>query len=153
LQATLKDKVVEAKLQSKEFFLELSLAYQKKISTCVHQYLRTDDAQFADNIDVKDVNTLIKITELLHKLNTEDLTNPNDKALVGLNGLGDGVTITKTGKDSVEITPKASPFSTKLKQFAELKREQERAESSPSKKFDDIVINQTLTEKEKKNES
>ena len=113
------------------------------------KYLRTDDTQSANGIDVKDVNILMKMTELLHKLNIDDLANPNDKALVGLNGLGEGVTITKTGKDSVEITPKASPFSSKLKQFAELKREQERAELSPSKKLDDIVIDQTLTEKEK----
>lgn len=150
LQITLKNKVVEAKLTSQEFFLDLSAAYQKKINSCVENYLRTDERKFADQIDVKDVNTLIKITELIHKLNTDDLNNPNDKALVGLNGLGDGVTITQTGQHSVEITPKVSAFSTKLKQFAELKRKQEKDEAPGAKKLDDIIIDQTQTEKEDK---
>ena len=148
LQATLKDKIVESKLQTKEFLLELILAYQKKIGRSVHQYLRTDDVSFADRIDVKDVNTVLKVMELLHKI---DIENINDKSLVGLNGLGEGMTITKTGANSVEITPK-SPYGSKLKAFADMKRDQERAASPPSRPLHDIIVEKPLTEKTEKEE-
>lgn len=147
LTATLKDKVIESKLQSQEFLLELVLAYQKKISRNIHQYLRTDDEQFADKVDQKDINTVLKVMELLHRLSNENIGNPNgDKSLVSLNGLSEGVTLTKTGPNSVEITPKNSPVSSKLRQFAEMKREQERANQPPPRPVHDI-ISTTLTEK------
>lgn len=151
LQATLKDKVMESKLQSQEFLLELVLAYQKKISKNVHQYLRTDDSAFADKIDPKDINSVLKIMELLHKISAENFANTSDKSLVGLNGLGEGVTITKTGANSVEITPKGpTPFSSKLKQFADMKREQERVDTPAPKPPRDIVV-EPKKEKESEN--
>jgi uncharacterized protein YnzC (UPF0291/DUF896 family) len=150
LQATLKEKIVESKLQSQEFLLELVLAYQKKVSKNVHQYLRTDNAEFADQIDPKDINTVLKVMELLHKLSAENLGEK--PPLVGLSGMGEGMTITKTGANSVEITPK-SPFSNKLKQFAEMKREQERASQPVPKQPHDIDTKETLTPtKENKDE-
>ena len=150
LSVTLPGKVLDSKLQSQEFLLELVLAYQKKIGKNIHQYLRTDDEKFADNIDNRDLGVLLKIIEMLHKLSNENLGNGNsDKPLVGLNGMGDGVTITKTGENSVEITPKPSLAGSKLKQMADFKREQERA-SAPLKAVHDIVIE---TSTEKKNET
>lgn len=149
LHATLKDKIMESKLQSQEFLLELVLAYQKKVSRNIHQYLRTDDESAADKIDPKDINTVLKVMELLHKLSSENLVN--DKPLVGINGMGEGMTITKTGSHSVEIMPK-SPFSSKLKQFADLKREQEKA-SQVLKPAHDIVSEETLTPKKKEIEN
>ena len=128
LHATLKGKILEAKLQDQEFLLHLSLAYKKKIGKNIDQYLRTDDSQFYDKIDNKDLSTLMKVMEMLHKLNSE--TMGDKPPLVGLNGMGEGVNITKTGPNSVEITPKQSPIASKLKQFAELKREQEKQEAS-----------------------
>lgn len=151
LHATLKDKIMESKLQSQEFLLELVLAYQKKIGKNIHQYLRTDNEEFADKVDVKDINSVLKIMELLHKLSAENLGSPGDKSLVGLNGLGEGMTITKVGNNSVEITPK-SPFSSKLKQFAEMKRQQEKESQAPQKSTHDIVSEETSTTKESKNE-
>lgn len=128
LHATLKSKILEAKLQDQEFLLHLSLAYRKKIGKNIDQYLRTDDLEFYDKIDNKDLGTLMKVMEMLHKLNSE--TMGDKPPLVGLNGMGEGVNITKTGPNSVEITPKQSPFASKLKQIAELKREQEKQEAS-----------------------
>jgi hypothetical protein len=144
LAATLPGKILESKLQSQEFLLHLTLAFQKKIGKNVDQYLRTDDTKFADNIDNKDLSTLLKIIEMLHKLGNENLGT--DKPLVGLNGMGDGVTITKTGENSVEITPKTSLVGSKLKQMANFKREQEKS-SQPAKTSHDIVVEQTSTEK------
>lgn len=142
LHATMKDKIIDSKLQSQEFLLELVLAYQKKISRNIHQYLRTDNAEFADKVDVKDVNTLLKVMDVLHKLDVKDFGS-GDKSMVGLNGIGEGMTITKTGANSVEITPKTpSPFSSKLKAFADMKREQEKANQPPPKTHDIIVETQ-----------
>ena len=154
LQETLKQKVTESKLQSQAFFLHLVLAYQKKIGKNVDKYLKTDDESWHDKIDGKDLSSLVKIVELLHKLNAETYGTPEgDKSLVAFNGMGEGVTITKTGANSVEITPKATQFQSKLKQFAELKRSQERASQEPPKPVHDIVIEETLTQKEEGNEN
>jgi transposase len=154
LTATLKDKIVESKLQSQEFLLEVILAYQKKISRNIHQYLRTDSESFVDRIDPKDIGTVLKVMELLHKLNHETLGTPGDKSMVGLNGLGEGVTITKTGANSVEITPKPpSAVSSRLKAFADFKREQERASAAPVRETHDITTEKPLTENGEENES
>ena len=148
LSVTLKDKIMESKLQSQEFLLELVLAYQKKVSRNIHEYLRTDDPKHADKIDQKDIGTVLKVMELLHRLSSENIAN-NDKPLVGLSGLGEGMTITKTGANTVQITP--SPFSNKLKAFADMKRQQEK-DSQPPPKVHDIDVEETLTKKEKENE-
>lgn len=128
LQATLKNKIIEAKLQDQEFLLHLSLAYKKKIGKNIDQYLRTDNSEFYDQINRGDLGTLMKVMEMIHKLSSENLGEK--LPLVGLNGMGEGVNITKTGPNSVEITPKQTPFASKLKQFAELKREQDRKEEA-----------------------
>jgi antitoxin (DNA-binding transcriptional repressor) of toxin-antitoxin stability system len=129
LNASLKGKIIEAKLQDQEFLLHLSLAYKKKIGKNIDQYLRTDDSKFYDQIDNKDLGTLMKVMEMLHKLSSENLGEK--PPLVGLSGMSEGVTITKTGANSVDITPKKSGFSSKLKQFAELKRQEEKKQNSP----------------------
>ena len=140
LSVTLPQKVIQAKLQSQEFFLHLELAYKKKIGRDLDKYLRTDDPSHMDNIDMKDVGVLMKITELIHKLNNESFGTPNEKTLVALNGLGEGITLTKTGSNSVEITPKPSLMSSKLKQFADLKRTLEQEKNLPKSKPSDIVV-------------
>ena len=134
LDATLKPKLIQAKLQDQAFLLHLTLAYKKKIGKNIDQYLRTDNAEFHDKIDKGDVGTMMKLMEMIHRLSSENLGEK--PPLVGLNGMGEGVNITKTGPNSVEITPKQSPFSSKLKQFAELKREQEKQQSVPEKSND-----------------
>ena len=150
LNATMKDKVIESKLQSQEFLLKVLLAYQKKINRNIDKYLKTDDETWADKIDTKDLSALIKCTEMLHNLDAENYGAKQSPPLVGLSGMSDGVTITKTGANSVEITPK-SQFSSKLKQFADLKRQQEKENQPESKQAHDIT-NETLTQKDQKNE-
>lgn len=152
LQATLPSKILESKLQSQEFLLHLTLAYQKKIGKNIDQYLRTDDEKFADKVDSKDLSTLLKIMEMTYKLNVENLGSGDKPPLVGISGMSDGVTITKTGENSVEITPK-SPIASRLKQMADFKREQEKADKPAPKPVHDISKQeQTKTEKGTDNE-
>jgi hypothetical protein len=150
LNATMKDKVVESKLQSQEFLLKVLLAYQKKISRNIDKYLKTDDETWADKIDSKDLSALIKCTEMLHNLDAENYGVNQKPPLVGLSGMSEGVTITRTGNNSVEIAPK-SQFSSKLKEFADLKRQAEK-ENQPAPKETHDIKNETLTVKEDKNE-
>jgi hypothetical protein len=148
LQATMKDKILDSKLQTQEFLFNLIMAYRKKIGKNLNKYLKTDDEQWMDKLDNKDMGVIFKCVELLEKLNqdTFNASNP-EKSLVAFNGMGEGVTITKTGTNSVEITPK-SPFASKLKQFADLKREEERKSQAPQKAPHDIDVEKPLTEKE-----
>lgn len=156
LNAIMKDKVLESKLQTQEFLFDLIMAYRKKIGKNLNKYLKTDDEGWMDKLDSKDMSVIFKCVELLEKLNMESFTNPqSDKSLVALNGMGEGVTITKTGANSVEITPK-SPFSSKLKQFADLKREQEKQEKAaqvPPKAAHDIILETPNEEEREENES
>ena len=143
LNATMKDKVIESKLQSQEFLLDVIAAYHKKIRKNVDKYMKTDDEAWADKLDTKDLSALIKCTEMLHNLDAENYGSRDKAPLVGLSGMNDGVTITRTGSHSIEIAPK-SQFSSKLKEFADLKRAQEK-ENQPTKPVHDIT-NETLTE-------
>jgi hypothetical protein len=153
LKVTIPNKILEHKLQSQEFLLELSQAYRKKIAKNVHQYLRTDDPKYFEKNDAKDVTSWLKIEEMIYST-AEHISRQSEKSMVGLNGLGEGMTITKTGANSIEITPKGpSPFGSKLKAFAELKREQERANAPEPKPAHDIVKeNENPTKKEKEDE-
>ena len=146
LHASLKGKVIEAKLRDQEFLLHLSLAYKKKIGKNIDQYLRTDNSEFYDQINRGDLGTLMKVMEMIHKLNTENLGER--QPLVGLSGMSEGVNITKTGPNSVEITPKQTPFASKLKQYADMQRELDKKESD--EKSNDI---NKESEKPKKAES
>lgn len=153
LQATMKDKVIDSKIQTQQFLFDLISAYRKKIGKTVNRYLKTDNEEWMDKLDNKDMGVIFKCVELLEKLSSENFNPHSEKSLVAFNGMGEGVTITKTGNNSVEITPKGpSPVSSKLKQFADMKREMEKENTSAPKPLHDITVEQSSTEKEEKNE-
>jgi hypothetical protein len=97
--------------------------WQKKIGSNIKKYLATDNVDFANAIDLKEVDKYLKTVELLHRLSTEKGSKGSTPA-VGLN-LGEGVTIVKKGDNEVEITPKSKALSEQLKQFANFKREED----------------------------
>lgn len=153
LNAVMKDKITQAKIQTQGFLFDLLVAYRKKMGRNINLYLKTDNEEWMDKLDNKDLGVIFKCVELLDKLDADTYkAEKSDKSLVAFNGMGEGVTITKTGNNSVEITPKASGFSSKLKSFADLKREQERTAQAP-KPVHDIVLEETLTEKEDEEEN
>lgn len=123
LEANIRGRVIEAKIVSQDFLLQLQQMWQKKIGTNITKYLATDNVQFANEIDLKEVDKYLKTVEMLHKLSSERDANPKAPT-VGLN-LGDGVTIVKKGENEVEITPKSKAIGELLKQFADSRREEE----------------------------
>lgn len=150
LQATMPQKILDAKLQDQEFLFDLKLAYRKKMGKHLNKYLKTDDDSWMAKIDQKDIAMYLKTTELLNKLEHDLTSFPTDKpSLVGFNGIGEGMTITKTSENSVEITPKPM-FGSKLKQMADLKRQQEQASQPPQKPIHDIDL-ETSNKKESEN--
>lgn len=123
LELHLKSRVMNAKVASQDFLLQLTNMYQRKIGKKMDRYLKTDDEVEADKINLKEIDKYLKLVESLHKLSSEPSQKTPNSA-VGLN-VGDGVTITKTGENSVEITPKSKTIGTMLETLANQRREQE----------------------------
>ena len=127
LEMNQRQKLIESKIESKNFLLELQHMWQRQIGSNITKYLQTDDEKFANNIDLKVVDRYLKTIDIIHKLSYE---GGEGKPAIGLN-LGDGVTIKKTGNNQVEITPKQKTISSALKQFADLRREEENRLKHP----------------------
>jgi len=121
LEMHMRQKVLESKIESQDFLLQLGHMFRKKIGQNINRYLQTDDTRFANDIDLKEVDRYLKIVDTLHKLSNDA---KEGKPIVGLN-MGDGVVITKKGNNEVEITPKQRGIGEALKQFADMRREEE----------------------------
>lgn len=131
LERTLATRLIEAKLSSKDFLLQLTHAWQKKIGRKVQAFLRTDDDAHASEIDLKEVDKYLKTVEMLHKLSLDPRPMSEKAPIIGLH-LGDGVTVKHIG-DKIDITPKQSTIKNKLKEYAEFRRAQsEETEKSKS---------------------
>ena len=123
LEMTQRQRLLESKIESKDFLLQLTHMWQRKIGSNITKYLQTDDERFANEIDLKEVDRYLKTIDIIHKLSYDGKTE--GKPTVGLN-LGDGVVITKKGDNEVEITPKQKTIKDALRQFADMRREEEQ---------------------------
>lgn len=123
LEANARTRVLESKILNQDMLMQLQQMWRKKIGSNINKYLATDNVDFANAIDLKEVDKYLKTVEILHKLDSNRVPGaPNPT--VGLN-LGEGVTITKKGDNEVEITPKNKAIGDMLKQFADFRREEE----------------------------
>jgi hypothetical protein len=129
LEMAERQRLIESKIESKDFLLQLTHMWQRRIGGKIAKYLQTDDERFANEIDLKEVDRYLKTIDIIHKLSYE---GKESKPTVGLN-LGDGVTIKKTGNNQVEITPRQKTIGDALKQFADMRREEEK------KKRQDVI--------------
>lgn len=124
LEESMRSRVIESNIVNQDFLLQLQQFFQKKIGSNITKYLATDNVDFANAIDLKEVDKYLKTVEALQKLTSE--RNPSGKApAVGLNLGETGVTVTKTGENSVDITPKSKAIGDALKQFADFRRIEE----------------------------
>lgn len=139
LQEKIKGRVIDSKLASQDFLLLLIQAYQKKLGTKLKRYLSTDDPSHADQINLKEIDKLLKAVEIVQSLSSDGKTASGKTPAVGLN-LGDGVTIERSGDNKVTITPAIDKhLGHMLKKFAD----QRRAEQN---KTSDIKGNQPKKE-------
>lgn len=124
IELSMRQRMVDAKLASQDFLLDLKKLYEKKIGKRVSSYLVTGDESHAAAIDPKEVSLFLKIIDNLENA-PKIKTGRSEVSPVSL-GLGDGVTITKNSDNSVDITPKQKSVGEMLKQFADAQREQEK---------------------------
>lgn len=142
LQKDIKDRVTDSKLVSQEFLLLLVQAYQKKIGKNLQKYLATEDSSHTEDIDLKEIDKLLKTIEMLNDISNEGKSKGKAPA-VGLN-VGEGVTIERDGDNKVTITPKEKTLGDMLKKFADSRR----AEANKGKSEDkpDIEVKEHKTE-------
>lgn len=147
LESTMRERVLQSRVVSKDFMLQLTHMWQRKIGNKINKYLSTGDESIAASIDLKEIDKYLKTVEMLH---TMDAAKTNGRPMVGINA-GDGVTITKTGENSVDITPNAKEktIGSILKQFADARREEEKQNNKPVQKSD---IKEVIEPKEETNE-
>lgn len=122
LDKSIRGRLIEAKIINQDFLLQLMHLWQKKIGTKINEYLASGDEQYANQIDLKEVDKYLKTAEMLHRMTTDP--KGEGKSLIGLN-VGDGATITRTGDNEIEITPKKKAIGEMLTELADFKRDQE----------------------------
>lgn len=123
LQDHMKRRIMEAKLSSQDFLLQLAQVWEKKVGHKLTRYLATDNEEHIDQINLKEVDRYLKITELLQKSMSEPAKDKGP--LIGLN-VGEGATITRKGDNQLEITPKQKAIGDVLKHYADLRRDEEK---------------------------
>jgi len=119
----MKRRVIERKLTSQDFLLNLSQVLEKRIGRKLNRYLATDNEAFVDEINLKEVDRYVKIIELLQKSTAEPAKDKGP--LIGIN-LGEGATVTRNGDNQIEITPKQKAIGDVLKHYADLRREEDK---------------------------
>lgn len=126
LEISMRGRVLENKIADQDSLLNLAAMYRKKIGLNVNKYFATDDVNFANEIDPKEVDKYLKVIDAIQKLTSEGKApSDNNRPMVGVNA-GDGVTITRKGDNEIEITPKSKAIGDALKMFADSRREEEK---------------------------
>lgn len=148
LSAGLKDRLAEAELTSQEILMKLQHALRKKMNKKIDRYLSTGDDTHVDEIDLKDVDKLLKTIAALEKKMTILKPKNSTPAVspVALN-LGEGMTIEQTSPEQFTITPKEKAVVDVVKQLADFRREEDR------KKQEEISITKEKRNKGETNET
>lgn len=142
VESQLRARVVDAKLVSQDFLLQLIQMWQRKIGNQAKRFLSGDEANPANQIDLKETAELRKTIELLLTLGSDGRPATKTPA-VGLN-VGSGVTIERHGDDKISITPKETVIGDMLKKWADERREQENDAKLPNQR--DITLDKKESE-------
>lgn len=134
LDATLKERILHAKLVNQDFVLQIQQFFLAKIGRKINKYLATGDEEWANKVDGKDIDRYNKAVELLDKLTTERVPMNARTPAVGLN-LGEGMSIKKVGENEVIITPRNKTAAEMLNELANLKRKEDKESENA---FNDI---------------
>lgn len=129
LQSRMNFRIAESKLVNQDFLLLLTQAWQKKIGRNLRKYLETDDTSHTEEIDLKEVDKLLKTIEMIKDLNNEGKNSKGKTPLVGLN-LGEGVTVERSSDTTVTITPKEKVVGEMLKKHADNRRAEENKQKT-----------------------
>lgn len=134
LDATLKERILHAKLMNQDFVLQIQHFFSKKIGNKMSRFMATGDEDIASKVDRKDIEMYFKAVELLEKISTEKVPVNAKGPAVGLNLGEHGITVKKVGEDEVLITPRNKTVAEMLNELANMKRQ----EDDQNKKTNDI---------------
>ena len=147
IKEKIKNRVIDSKLVSQDFLLLLTQAWQKKIGQKLKKYLATDDPTHADEINLKEVASLLKTIEMIKELNEEGKDKKGNRPTIGLN-VGEGIDLERTGDNKITVTPKQKSIGEMLKKFANERRDEEN-DKKTNKRSD---IQEEDPNKEQKND-
>lgn len=122
LEASKYTRIVEAKLMHQDLMLRYVSALHKKIGGQLNGYMATGDDKTLEKVNLKEMELLMKAMASLDKsIATPVAPGP----LVGIS-MPDGGTMTRTGENTIEITPKEKSTEGMLKKFADMRRAAEK---------------------------
>ena len=117
-----KQRVIEFKLMKDDFLLNIAHVLQKKIGSRLNRYLATDNEEFTNQINLKELDRYLKVVEMLEKT----VAIPQAKSpLVGLT-IPEGATLTRKSDNEIEVTPRENAQENMLKRLADLEREKDK---------------------------
>jgi hypothetical protein len=122
LEVHIHKRVLEAKVLSQDFLLTMLHSMHKKMGSRLNRYLASDNEEFSNQINLKELDRYLKIVEMLQK----SIAIPHEsKPLIGIN-LGNGATVTRNSENEIEITPKEKSMDGMLKHFADMRRNEKK---------------------------
>ncbi len=124
-EQSLRNRIVDAHITGQDFILQLKQTLEKKINHNIFKYLETEDENYINKINLKEIDRYLKLLETLKEYTTEPRKQNSPTSPIGIN-LGEGMTVKKLSDGGVEITPKAKTMGDVLKQYADLKRQEEK---------------------------
>lgn len=123
LQASMRQRSIEAALMGHDLMLQILQMQHKKLSVKMNRYMASDNEEYANQINLKEIDSFRKNLELVQKgLEPKSGKGP----LVGINVGGEGATVTRTGENTIEVTPKQKAMGNVLHHYANLRRESEK---------------------------
>lgn len=135
LESTMRIRLMEAKVVSHDFLLQLATLWQTKIGNKIEAYAASGDEAMASSIDLKEVDKYLKVVEMIHKIGPEGAKKPREQddrpsvSPVTINLGNQGVTISTPMSTIREKTT-----ADMLKQFADFKRAEEEKNIDSKKK-------------------
>jgi hypothetical protein len=118
LEETNLPRIIEARLMSQDFLLQAQQLFQKKIGVRMNRYILSGDEKEVTGINLKEFELYLKILDRLQK----SVESPRAAGpLVGIN-VTEGATLTRTGNNTIEVTPKQTATDGMLKKFADMQR-------------------------------
>lgn len=133
IQEKMRNRVIDSKLRNQEFTLLVVQAYQKKITEQLTKFLSTNDPAHMEEVDLKELGQLMKVIEMVNGLDETGKDKQGKTPAIGLN-IGDGVSIQKTGDNTVSITPNRANIGDMLRGIADSQREQQKIKDELSVK-------------------
>jgi len=128
VQEKIKNRVIESKLRSKEFILLAIQSWQQKLGDKFTAFIATSDERHLEGLDFREVNSLLKLIEMINEMDGAGQGKDGKTSPVGINLGSNGVILEKLSDNSMSVTPKDAPdMGDLLQRLADERRSKEKA--------------------------